>query len=208
VVTEELARRFWPDDDPIGKGVRGNGWEQPFYRVVGVTRPLRGQGLDEPLTEAVFYPVMPMEGAPLWSPPRLLSIVLRAPGQGAEQLAGPVRQVLTETDPAIPFGGLTALTSVLARSYAQRSFAMLLLGIAAAMALTLSVVGLYGVVSYVVAQRTREIGIRMALFGVSATDPLTYAAVALFLAAVAALASWIPARRATRIDPMEALRHE
>lgn len=249
VVTEALARRFWPDEDPIGKGVRGNGWGQPFYRVVGVTAPLRAEGLDQAATEAVFYPIVPLEGAPLWSPPRSMTLIIRTDGAGAEALAGPVRRTVAGLDPSIPVGRITGMPSVVSRSYGQRSFTMLLLGIAAGMALLLSVVGLYGVVAYVVTRRTKEIGIRMALgaqagevaagtvrdalllagagcatgllgallvtrtlravlFEISPTDPWTLAGATLLLLAVAALASLFPARRAARIDPMEALRHE
>lgn len=249
VVTDALARRLWPDDDPIGKGVRGNGWGQPFYRVVGVTAPLRAEGLDQAATETVFYPIVPLEGAPLWSPPRSMTLVIRTDGAGVESLARPVRRILAELDASIPIGRVTTMGAVVGQSYGQRTFSMLLLGIAAGMALVLSVVGLYGVVAYVVSQRTKEIGIRMALgaqtrdvasgtvrdalvlagagcavgllgallvtralravlFEVSPTDPWTLAGATGLLLAVAAIASLIPARRAARIDPMEALRHE
>jgi predicted permease len=249
VVTAALARRLWPGQDPIGKGVRGNGWAQPFYRVVGVTGELRAEGLDQPPTEAVFYPMVPLPGAPLWSPPRFLTLMVRADGVGAQGLITPVRRILAELDPSIPLGGVTTMDAVVAGSMSRRSLAMLLLGVAAGMALILSVVGLYGVVAYVVGQRTREIGIRMALgavagqvagatvrdalrlaivgsalgivgaiattrtlrsllFEISPTDPWTLAAVTVLLVGVAAVASLVPARRAARIHPMEALRYE
>lgn len=249
VVTDALARRFWPDEDPIGKGVRGNGWGQPFYRVVGVTAPLRAEDLDGAPTEAVFFPIVPLEGAPLWSPPRAMTLIVRTDGASADALAGAVRRTVAGLDALIPVGRVTTMGDVVARSYGRRTFTMLLLGIAAGMALLLSVVGLYGVVAYVVSRRTKEIGIRMALgaqagdvaagtmrealllagagcaagllgallvtrtlravlFEISPTDPWTLAGATVLLLAVAALASLLPARRAARIDPMEALRHE
>jgi predicted permease len=163
VVTAALARRLWPNEDPIGKGIRGNTWVRPFYRVVGVTGDLYAEGLDRAPTEAVFYPMIPMPGAPLWTPPRSMSLIVRTHGAGADELAGPVRRIVSEIDRSIPIGRVLTMGQVMARSLAHRSFAMMLIAIAAGMALALSVVGLYGVVAHVVAQRGKEIGIRMAL---------------------------------------------
>ncbi|HEX9690642.1 MAG TPA: ABC transporter permease [Gemmatimonadales bacterium] len=249
VVTAALARRLWPGEDAIGKGVRGNGWGQPFYRVVGVTSDLRAQGLDMPSTEAVFYPMIPLPDAPLWSPPRFMTLIARVDGGGPATLIGPMRRILTDLDPSIPLGNVSTMEAVVGRSLGRRSFAMVLLGIAAGMALLLSIVGLYGVIAYLVGQRTREIGIRMALgapaehvaasivrdavalagvgcavglagaiavtgtlesllFEVSPTDPWTLAGVTAVLLGVAGMASLLPARRAARVDPMQALRYE
>jgi putative ABC transport system permease protein len=251
VVSRALADRLWPGEDPLGKGIRGNGWAQPFYRVVGVTGELRGQGLDKPATEAVYFPMLPMEGAPLWSAPRSLTVVARTRTERPEALAGAIRTTLHGMDPTIPIANIQTMEQIIARSesVARVTFTLLLLGIGAGMALLLSTVGLYGVLSYIVSQRWGEIGIRMALgaqagdvlrlvvrrglvlaiagaalglvgafavtrvlsgmlFGVSPTDPAAFGAVTLVLVLVALVASYLPARRATRVDPMIALRAE
>ncbi|MDT5296556.1 MAG: putative transport system permease protein, partial [Acidobacteriota bacterium] len=177
-----------------------------------------------------------------------LFIVARTEGDPSS-LAPAVRGAIMSVDRDLPVYRVTTMERMVADSLAQRRFSMFLFGVFAALALVLAVVGLYGVMSYAVAQRTHEIGLRMALgaqgrdvlrmiigqgmtlvavglglgllgalmltrvmssllYGVSATDPLTYAGIALLLAAVAFLASYIPARRATKVDPMVALRYE
>jgi predicted lysophospholipase L1 biosynthesis ABC-type transport system permease subunit len=249
VVSKTLAQRFWPGEDPIGKGLRGNGWERPFYRVVGVTEDVRYNGLDKPPAEMVYFPLVPMEGAPLWSPQRSVTLVVKSTSAQPEQLAATVRRALADIDSDIPLANIRTMNDVVAKSTARTSLTMLLLAIAGGMALVLAGVGLYGVISYIVSRRTREIGIRVALgaqvaevirnvtlqslrlallgtaagvigallltriirsmlFEVSATDPIVLAGVSLVLVAVALAASYIPARRAARIDPVIALRAE
>jgi ABC-type antimicrobial peptide transport system permease subunit len=193
--------------------------------------------------------MIPLPDAPLWSPPRFMTLIARVDGGGPATLIGPMRRILTDLDPSIPLGNVSTMEAVVGRSLGRRSFAMVLLGIAAGMALLLSIVGLYGVIAYLVGQRTREIGIRMALgapaehvaasivrdavalagvgcavglagaiavtgtlesllFEVSPTDPWTLAGVTAVLLGVAGMASLLPARRAARVDPMQALRYE
>ncbi len=249
VITEALAARLWPGEDPIGKGVKGNGTEPPFYRVVGVVGDLRAAGLDQPPVAAAFYPMVPMEGAPLWSPPRSMSLFVRTQLEDPLSLVPAVRTALAELDPEIPIANAQTMEQVVSRSMARTSFTMLLIGAAAAMSLLLSAVGIYGVISYMVSQRRGEIGIRIALgarasqvaaliigqsvrlavagiviglagayaatqllesllFGVSATDPATLAAVPLVLLVLAVAASYAPARRAAAVHPAESLRAE
>jgi putative ABC transport system permease protein len=178
-----------------------------------------------------------------------LTAVVKASGDDSAGLAAPVQRALRELDPAVPVYGVTTLAALIDQSAAQRRFVMRLLAGFALVALLLAAVGLYGVVSYGVAQRTREVGVRVALgaqprdvlrlilaggfklvaagvlgglfaaavatrflgtlvFGVSPMDPVTFAAAAAVLVAVALAAQWVPIRRALRIDPAAALRAE
>jgi putative ABC transport system permease protein len=247
VVTKALAERLWPGQDAIGKGIRGNGNLPPFYRVAGITDNIRGASLTDPPAEAVFFPMLPTPHADLWSPPDAMTLVLRSDRVPPETLTGSLRRILTSMDPDVPLGNVRTMDDIVARSMIRLSFTMTLLGIAAAMALILSAIGIYGVISYIVGRRRGEIGIRMALgahasrvgtlvvrqsvqfavigiivgligtvvitrilssmlFGVSPTDPLTLLAVSGVMLMTAALASYVPAQRAMRVDPVEALR--
>jgi predicted lysophospholipase L1 biosynthesis ABC-type transport system permease subunit len=247
VVSRALAERFWPGEDPIGKGIKGNGNEPPYYRIVGVTGDVRAEGLDKAPTEVVYFPMMPATGTVLWSPPNYMTVVLRTRSTTPEALTGAVRRTLAQLDPEVPLANVRTMDDVVAKSTARVSFTMTLLGTASLMALVLSAVGLYGVLAYVVWLRTHEIGVRIALgaggpqvrrlvvlqsarlaavglalgiagavtgggvlraflFEVRPAEPLVLGATAALLAAVALLASYVPARRATRVDPMTALR--
>lgn len=247
VVTRALADRFWPGENPIGRGIKGNGPRPPFYRVDGVTDDLRGDGLEKPPVEAVFFPILPMPETALWSPANDLDLVVRTSIEDPITLVPTIRRAIASLDPAVSMDRVQTLTSVVQHSLARVSFILALLAIAAMMALALSAIGTYGVIAYLVTQRRSEIGLRMALgarasqvtrmvvehslrlaligvvigtaaalattrllasllYGVQPTDPTTFIAAAGFLLVVAVLASMAPARRAARVDPVEALR--
>jgi putative ABC transport system permease protein len=257
VVTRALADRFWPGQDAIGKTVRGPGWgDAPHYRVSAVAGDIRMEGVDRPATELVLLPIRPAAGMPLhygpyWGGHRELIMVVRTTTEPSAQLAAAARDIVTDLDPGVAPGRFETLADVVGRSgpMARARLLQALLTLAAAVAVFLAAVGLYGVVSFVVRQRTREIGLRMALgadlrrvtvdvlrqtvtvalvgvgvglagalvgtrllrsllFQVHPNDPLTLVAAAALLVLVAGVAGYLPARRATRIDPVTALREE
>jgi predicted permease len=244
VISETLAKRRWPAEDPLGKLLWfGNmDGDMRALRVVGVVRDVRSRGLDaEPQPFIYVYSRQRPNRASRFH------IAMRVRGDAASVI--PVaRQALLEVDPTVP-PTFHTVEEIVGRSTADRRFVLFLLGVFGAAALLLAVAGIYSVVSYLVAQRTREIGVRMAfgaratdvarlvvgrsavlalvgigvglaaalvltrllasqLYGITATDPVAYAAGAVLLAAVALIASYLPARRATRVDPMVALRAE
>jgi putative ABC transport system permease protein len=245
IINDSMARRFWPDEDPIGQrvsmGISLDDDNPAVWEIIGIVGDVRHASLDvEPAPE--MY--VPHSQQP-WS---FLTVVVRA-STDAMAMAGPVRDQVLAVDKNQPVSRIETLESRVSASVAQPRFYLLLLSIFAALALILAAVGIYGVLSYSVTQRMHEIGIRLALgatpfdviklvvghgmmlallgvaigligafmltrlmssmlYGVSATDPVTFAALALLLAAVALLASYIPARRATKVDPMVALRYE
>jgi predicted permease len=249
VVTRSLAERFWPGENPIGKGIRGNGNQPPYYRVVGVTGALRARGLDKDPAEAVFFPLKPIEGAQLWSPLSNSFLVVRTSSDDPTEVASAVRGVIAELDPMVATASIQTMEQIVrsSSSVARVTFTMILLGIASSLALILSVVSIYGVISYVAGQRRSELGLRMVLgatrpqatglvvrqalglvtlglglgllgaimlgrtlrsllFEVSPTDPLSLLAVSSLLLLVGGVAAWLPANRATAVDPMVALR--
>jgi putative ABC transport system permease protein len=258
VVTEALARQYWPGQDPVGKRLKWGIKESPapWLTVVGVVADVKQQSLDAPGAVQVFVPADQVESSISESlraeftnrQLRAMYLVVRGRG-GLDRLAGELRDTVRALDPQLAVTGLAPLTDAITASAAPQRFNMLLMAGFAAIAVLLAVVGLYGLIAYSVAQRTREIGIRMAmgamaggvvrmivrdgmvlaasgvaigtaaaaalapalgtlLFGVKPLDPPTFAGVAALLLAVAAVATWVPARRATRIDPTRALRAE
>jgi len=249
VVSKAFAERFWPNEDPIGKGVGPSGrTNQQFYRVVGMVGDVYGSSLADDPAIAIYYPIQTIPGT-YSSWPNPVTLVVRAAGTEPVSLVPAIQRAVWSIDPTIPLADVQEMRSVVDRSLASLSFMMVLLATAAATALLLAAVGLYGVVSYVVTRRTAEIGVRVALgarashvtrlvvggsmrlaligtavgvitalvasrvlasllYGVETTEPTVYVLAAVVLGGVAALAAYLPARRATRIDPVEALRHE
>ncbi len=243
IVNETMARRFWPNEDPIGKRFTfGDTAPQAnWLTVVGVVRDSRRQGLDAPIRMESF---LPHAQRPL----RAMEVVLRT-SDDPLVMARSARSAVWSLDRDLPVSEIETVEHMLEARVAPRRFNLLLLSLFALVALLLAAVGIYGVMSYSVTQRTREIGIRVALgaqtrivlkliigqgmrlallgvgiglaaavaltrlmvgllFGVSATDPLTFGAIALLLAGITLLACYFPARRAAKVDPLVALRYE
>lgn len=245
IVDDLLARLLWPGEEAIGQRVRlGRDVESPFEwrRVVGVVAHVQVQSLDGDSAGQVYTPMLQL-------PPRLLSLVLRADSGDPLRLLPAAREAVARLDPGLALDKIQTLEEVAAASLAARTTVLVLLASFAAVALLLAVVGVYGVMAYSVAQRRRDLGLRLALgaegrdvvrlvlgqglalaaagvtagglaalagsralaallYGVEPTDPLTFAALALALLAIALLATWLPARRAARVDPVTALRAE
>ncbi len=244
VISETLARQTWPDRDPLGQTIEyGNmDGDLRLLTVVGVAGDVRGSSLEKPPTPIIYVNCLqrPQKAGEV-------SLVIRTVADPNTTLSA-ARRVIRELDPSVPVKTNT-FTRIFAASLASRRFNLLLVGAFAVTALLLAIAGIYGVLAYSVARRTREFGVRIALgassssvltlvlrqavstsligvlaggiaayaltrfmesmvFGVSTSDPLTYAAVAALMIVVALLAAYIPARRATGIDPMIALRAE
>jgi predicted permease len=248
VVSENLAREYWRNPaDALGKRITQSR-ENPWREIIGVVGNERDDGLDRPATAIVYWPILIKEW---WTEPigieRTMTYVVRSARVGSPGFLRELQQAVWSVNPNLPLASVRTLDEIQADSMAQTSFALVMLAIAAAVALLLGIVGIYGVIAYIATQRTREIGIRMALgaqagdvrrlfvrhgllltaagiglglgvalaltrvmsallFGVSPMDPVTYATVAAGLATVALLATYLPARRASRTDPIIALR--
>ena len=196
IVTAAFAKRFWGDRDPIGRGVTMYTKTNPYFTVTGVAEDIRALGLQEAPIEEVYFSMIGPPGVKNWEPWRQLHFVVRAPSLSHSTLVARVREVVAQIDPQIPISGILPMEEIVAKSTAQTSFTMLLLLISATIALTLSAVGIYGVISYVVGQRRAEIGIRMAL-GAQVTEvtrmivaqSLALAAVGVVVGLLAAVAS-------------------
>ena len=242
IVNEALAQTVFPGEDPLGKFISNYGPKSETLQIVGVIGSIRHRALDVAPRPELYQPL----GQATW--PRMFFTV-RTVAPNPLALVPAVQTAVSQIDRNIALGGVRTMADLIARSLAQRKFTMLLLAIFAGLAVALAAIGLYGVMSYTVTQRTREIGIRMALgaqradvlqlvirqgmivtaagvliglaaslgltrlianllYGVAATDALTFAALSLLLLVVALLACWLPARRASGVDPMIALRTE
>ena len=246
LVSRSFAQRYWKNASPIGKRLHAGVTDQ-WHTIVGVVGDVRIEGLDQEPAQTVYFPTIDLQDTVLYAP-GAFTFVVRGGGD-PEALTTAVRGVLRRLAPAVPIFALQPMTAVVTRASARTSFTLLMLGIASGAALLLGAIGIYGVISYMVSLRTREIGVRMALgaapaeigrmvsrqgltmaatgvgigliaallltrylrallFEVSPTDPLTLGSVSLALLVVALAASWLPARRAARVEPAVALRSE
>jgi putative ABC transport system permease protein len=245
VINESAARRYWPNEDPIGQRI-SLGASDDWREIVGIVGDTRHEGLDAETDPAGYLPQHQVFLSLGNGFERTMTVVARTSGDAAS-MTSVLRTAVASIDPQLPIGLVRTMDDLIGDSIAPRRLNFVLVSVFAVVALVLTAAGLYGVMAYVVAQRTREIGVRMALgatrsqvlammfrqagamtaigiglglagalfltrsmqsllFGVSAADPIVYASVSALLAAVAILAVAVPSSRATRIDPLLALR--
>ena len=241
VINEAFARTYWPSQNPLGKRFKRNRASAPWITVVGIIANARTESLAQAGVPKIYLDLYQTGG-------KRLAIFLRG-NLDAAAIPGEVRERVQAVDPALPVSGGQTLNDTVSASLAERRFSMEIVALFAMTALLLAGLGIYGVISCLVSERTHEIGIRIALgaksksilqmvlrqglglaiagaaaglvcalivshlmagllYGVRPTDPLTFAGVSLLLIGVALLACYIPARRAIRVDPQVALRHE
>ncbi|PYT04268.1 MAG: permease, partial [Acidobacteria bacterium] len=241
IINDAMAQRYWPDQNPITKRISFSGPNGPFTEIVGVVKTGKYRTIGEASLPYIYLPLAQNLA------PRL-TLIMRTTGDPAE-LTAALRAQIQDLDRNLPVYDIKTMTEHIGEALSQERLIATLLGIFGSLALLLSTVGIYGLMSYSVSQRRREIGVRMALgarsqdilklivsrglmltsigiaiglaaaialtrlaggllFGISATDPMTFAAVSLILAGVALGACFVPARRATKVDPMVALRYE
>jgi putative ABC transport system permease protein len=245
IIDETMANTYWPKEDPIGKRIKQGGRQssQPWRTIVGVVRHVRYRTLESP-SRVEFYWPYDQTSFPLGS----MSLAIHT-SSDPRSLAGVVQRQVQALDPDQPAYRIRTMSELMSESMARRRLSMSLLAVFAGLALALAAVGIYGIMSYSVAQRAHEVGIRMALgagsmdvvrmvlgqslgltlagilvgllgslaltnflssllFNIKATDATTFLLVALILAVVALVASFVPAYRATTVDPVNALRQE
>jgi predicted permease len=243
LVSENLAREVWGSPaDALGKRIRVGGPQSPWREVIGVAQDVRDDSVDAAAPAIVYFSALfSRDGVT-----RATTFVVRSPLAGTAAFLQQVRQAVWANNPTLPVGATQTMRDVYERSLARPTFTLLMLGLAGGVALALGFIGIYGLISYTVTQRRREIGIRLALgaqqaevrrrfvrhgviltsvgvgigvgaavavtrlmtsllFEVSPLDPLTYVAVAVLLVMAAAVASYMPARRASAVQPVEAL---
>ncbi len=248
IISEGMARHYWPDQDPIGKRVKWGAStnNNPWYTVVGVVGDLKQGPLDVETKPHTFEPFRQVCSGKRVCNERFLFVRSTLP---AKEVAAEIRKVVQDIDPQQPIGPVLSMSEVISSSLAPRRFNTFLLALFGISALVLAAIGTYGVLAYNVARQKRELGIRMALgarsaeilgfvigkgmrlaayglaaglsgsllltrlmksmlFGISVTDPLTYAGVSAVFVMVALLACWVPGHRATRVDPVSVLHLE
>ena len=251
IISQATADQYFPGEDALGKQLRqANGDAQsqaPWATVVGIVKPIRQNGLRAPLRPVIYFPLKPANDGDRDTLPRAFSFVMRGPNVEAQTNA--VREAVWSLDPELPVAAVDTLDAIVQRSVVQFSFTMLTLALAAGVALVLGAVGLYGVLSYAVSLRTREIGVRIALgapasqvmrsvvvkgaiisglgmvvglagavaltrllrgllYETAPLDLTTFVAMPLLLVIVALVASYLPARKAASVSPLEAMRGE
>ncbi len=247
VINEAMARAHWPDEDPIGKRMRVFAGDPPWMEVIGVVKDVRYQAVNRD-PEPRWYVPHAQGYRTAYVSPLGMTLVVRTTSD-PNALVGPIRGLMASFDNSVPISQVQTMEQVFAVSVERERFVSTMLAAFGLLALFLAAVGVYGVISYAVSQRTHEIGLRMALgasggnvlgqvvreglvlsligvgvglagsilvsrafeslvFGITPTDPLTYVGVIVVLTAVAAGASLIPARRASRVSPMVALREQ
>jgi predicted permease len=254
IISENLAREYWGTPSAaLGKRFREFP-SMPWHEVIGVVQDVRENGVHEQAPAIVYWPSLmnDLYGPGSFDAARTMTFIVRSDRAGTESFLNEIRQAVWSVNSSLPLASMQTMQEIYSQSLARTSFTLVMLGIAGAMALILGIIGIYGVISYAVAQRTREIGIRLALgaekssilhlvigqglrltvagvavgvaialllarllsgfsqllYGVRASDPTTIAAVSAALITVAALACYLPARRAASIEPMNALRAE
>jgi len=244
IINKTMAMTFWPHQSPIGRRIRPGG-SKDWCTIIGIVDDVKNAGLDRPAGTELYLPYRQPAGAGNTD----MYIVMRTSAGDPRSLAGVVREQLNEIDPSLPLADIRMMEDVLTRAQARPRFLTLLLSLFSGVALAIATVGIYGVVSYSVARRTKEFGLRMVLgaqggdvlglvmkqgagmvaigivaglatafaltrlmasllFGVTPTDLPTFAAVTAVLFAVALAACYVPARRATCVDPIQTLRYE
>lgn len=251
LISEKLAKLEWGSSaQALGKKLRTGSARDQWREIVGIVADVHDSGVRQPANTMIYYPALLQQifGAPIWVN-RSMGLVIRSSRTGTDGLIADLRKAVSSINPDIPLSDIRTMRDGFDASVSRTSFSLVMLGIAAGMALLLGVIGIYGVVSYAVSQRTREVGIRIALgarsnevrvmfvrqglvltaigvvaglasaaaltrwmssllYEVSPLDLPTYVGVSVVLVLAATAASYIPSRRATRVDPVEALRTE
>lgn len=243
IINQTMAQTFWPGENPLGRRIRP-GSSDPWCTIIGIVENSKNAGLDHPAGTEIYLPYQQKQGSGTGN----MYVVLRGRGNPLSYV-GAVRTALNELDPTLPLASIRLMDDVIAEAQAQPRFLTVLLSLFSVVALSIATIGIYGVISYAVARRTREFGVRIMLgarprdvlslvmkqgawlaitgvcagliaafgltrlmarllFGITATDPMTFVSVTAILVAIALVACYVPARRATKVNPVSTLRYE